>query len=57
MAANLQRVEERPRRAGHVSNGALERILVGSRGRAKPADLADELKRGVVQLLIARQVL
>jgi len=55
--AHLQGVEERARRAGHLSNGVVERVLVGPRGRAKPADFANELKRGVMQFLIARQMI
>ena len=55
--ADVERLEQHPRRPGHVSNGGVEDILIGPGWAVKAADLADELERGVVQLLIGRGVL
>jgi hypothetical protein len=49
---HVEMVEEPPTRFGDVADRGVERLQVGTRGCVKAADLPNELKCGVVQLLI-----
>jgi hypothetical protein len=46
--------EERTAGGGHVVDGGIERRLIGARWLAEAADLAHELERSLVQLLLSR---
>src|SRR2546428_3361447 len=52
-STDVKRVEQHPTRGGHIPHGRIERYLVGLRRRVKATDLADELQRRVVQLVIS----
>lgn len=52
MVADVERLEQRPRRSGHFSNRCVKHVLIDPGRSLKPADLADELKRGIVELLV-----
>jgi len=54
---NVERLKQHPRRPGHVSNRGVEHVLIGPGWAVEATDLADELERGVVQLLVGRGVL
>jgi hypothetical protein len=53
----MERLEQHPSRPGHVSNRGVKGILVGPGRTVEAADLADELERRVVQLLVGWRVL
>jgi hypothetical protein len=55
--AELKRLKQDAGRQSHVLNRGVERHLVGSGWGIEAADLADELKRGVVQLLVGWSML
>src|SRR5438309_9599741 len=57
LPAHVQRAEQHPARGGHVAHGTVERGLVGLGGGVEAADLAHELQRGVVQLLVAGRMI
>ena len=57
LVAGAERLEQHASRPGHVSNRGVERILVRAGRSVEAADLADELKRCLVQLLIGGCVL
>src|SRR5207245_1821429 len=57
LTAHVQRAEQHPARGGHVTHGTVERGLVGLGGPVEAADLAHELQRGVVQLLVAGRMI
>src|SRR3989442_15833644 len=52
-STDVKRGEQHPTRGGHIPHGRIERRLVGLRRRVKATDLADELQRRVVQLVIS----
>src|SRR5436309_1497195 len=52
-----QRLEQHPSHASHVAHRRVECLLIGLRRRVKTADLADELQRGVVQLVVGWRVI
>jgi len=52
-STDVKRVEQHPTRGGHIPHGRIERRLVGLRRRVKATDLADELQRRVVQLVVS----
>ena len=56
MVAYMERLEQNASCRCHVSNRRVKRILVGARGGVEAADLADELERRVVQLLVGWRV-
>ena len=56
MVVDMERLEQHSRGAGYILDSGVECSLVGSRRRIEPADLADELKRGVMQLLVCRMM-
>jgi hypothetical protein len=52
-APHLERLEQLPRHRRDLGHGAVEGRLIGLGGSVKPADLADELQRGVVEFGLA----
>src|SRR5918999_3257893 len=56
MCAHVEMVKEPPTRFRDVADGGVESVLIGARWSVEAADLPDELKRGVMQLLIAWRV-
>jgi hypothetical protein len=56
VCAHMEMVKEPPARFGDVADGGVESVLIGARWSVEAADLPNELKRGVMQLLIARGV-
>ena len=57
LTPDVQRTEQHPARGGHVTYGTVERGLVGLGGRVEAADLAHELQRGVVQLVVGGRMI
>jgi hypothetical protein len=51
---DVQRLKQDAPGPSHVSHRTIEGVLIGPRRGVEPADLADELERGVVQLLVGR---
>jgi hypothetical protein len=56
MVAYMERLEQNASCRRHVSNRRVKRILVSARRSVEAADLAHELKRRVVQLLVGWRV-
>jgi hypothetical protein len=54
MVGDMERLKQHSRGTGYILDGGVECNLVGSRRRIEPADLPDELKRSVMQLLVCR---
>jgi hypothetical protein len=53
----MERLKQDAGRSGHISHRRVEGILISAGWSSEAADLPDELKRRVVQLLVGRCVL
>ena len=54
MTGDMKGLKQHPGGTGYMLDRGIERNLVRSRGRIESADLPNELKRSVMQLLVGR---
>src|SRR3954466_8238963 len=55
LGAGFQRIDQHARDPGHLDAGAVERHFIGLRGLVVAGELADELQRSRVDLVVGRR--